>query len=70
MLSYLSQSMQMSISRLVQNVLPHFMHVTLRSNPLSPDFAGVNVGCLFGKVMAFLWHRGSHAVQPFTHLCG
>jgi len=22
----------------------------------------------FGKLMAFLWHKGSHAVHPLTHL--
>jgi hypothetical protein len=35
---------------------------------LSSDLTDAN--SLFGKLMAFLWHRGSHAVQPSTHLCG
>jgi len=66
----LSQSMQMSVSLLVQKVLPHFMHIVLRSNPLSSDLAGVKAVVLLGKLMAFLWQTGSHAVQPFMHLCG
>jgi len=66
----LSQSMQKSFSLLVQKVFPHFIHVVLRSNPLSPGLTGVKAVCALGKLIAFLWHMGSHAMQPFTHLCG
>jgi hypothetical protein len=46
------------------------MHFTLRSNPFSSDLTIVKADSLFGKLMALLWHNGSHAVQPLTHLCG
>lgn len=65
-----SHSKHRSASLLVQKTLPHFTHRVFLSKPLSPDFMGVDVGSGFGKLMAFLRHRGSHAVQPFTHLCG
>jgi len=54
----------------VQKVLPHFLHVVFRSKPFSPVFIDVAASWSFGKLMAFLWHMGSHAVQPLTHLWG
>jgi len=44
--------------------------VVFRSKPFSSVFIGVAASCGFGKVMAFLWHRGSHAVQPLIRLWG
>jgi len=67
---YLSQSMQMSLSLFVQKFFPHFMQTVFLSKPLSSDVTGLNVVILCGKLIAFLWHSGSHAVQPLTHLCG
>ncbi len=60
----------MSVSLFVQNSLPHFMQTVFLSNPLSTDVAWLSAVFLFGKLMAFLWQSGSHAVQPFMHLKG
>ena len=66
----LSQSKHKSLSRLVQKTLPHPLHVVFRSKPFSSGFVDAKPDCGFGKAMAFLWHKGSHAVHPLTHLCG
>jgi len=66
----LSHSKHKSIFLLVQKILPHFLQVVFLSKPLSPDFIGVEAKSGFGKLMAFLWHMGSHAVHPLTHLWG
>lgn len=60
----------MAVCLFVQKVLPHFEHFTLCSNPFSSALTGASAFSLLGKLMALLWHRGSHAVQPLTHLCG
>jgi hypothetical protein len=44
--------------------------VIFLSKPFSSVFIGDAAYWGFGKVMAFLWHKGSHAVQPLTHLWG
>jgi hypothetical protein len=38
------------------------------SKPFLQFFIGDVAYWVFGKAMAFLWHRGLHAVQPLTHL--
>jgi hypothetical protein len=60
----------MSVSLFVQYALPHFTQTVLRNEPLSSGLTGAKAVNLLGKLVAFLWQTGSHAVQPFRHLWG